>query len=184
VEAYREQLEVGESADRRHGYYRGHLLTELGDTELNVPWTRRYSPVEVIPRLCPTQAGDRPGDSRRPCARLPQDVELFSGTIAENTCRFGLRKGHCEVKTASVHDMIQMMPAGYKSVTVVMPSLEVSDSGLAYHEHCTKPAFIVLDGPNANLDADGEAALLSAVQQLRQPGSTSVLITHETYILA
>jgi ABC-type protease/lipase transport system fused ATPase/permease subunit len=47
-----------------------------------------------------------------------------------------------------------------------------------------KPAFIVLDEPNANLDADGVAALLSAVQQLRQEGSTPVLITHKTNVLA
>ncbi len=48
VEAYLEQLEGDDVADRRNGYYRRHLLTELGDIELNVPRTRRYSPVEVL----------------------------------------------------------------------------------------------------------------------------------------
>ena len=48
VEAYLERLEAEDVCDRRNGYYRRHLLTELGDIELNVPRTRRYSPVEVI----------------------------------------------------------------------------------------------------------------------------------------
>jgi putative transposase len=48
VDRYLEQLDTDDAADRRNGYYRRHLLTELGDIELNVPRTRRYSPVEVI----------------------------------------------------------------------------------------------------------------------------------------
>lgn len=48
VERYLQQLEADDVADRRNGYYRRHLLTELGDIELAVPRTRRYSPVEVI----------------------------------------------------------------------------------------------------------------------------------------
>ena len=48
VEAHLEQLEADDAADRRNGYYQRHLLTELGDIELSVPRTRRYSPVEVI----------------------------------------------------------------------------------------------------------------------------------------
>jgi putative transposase len=48
VDRYLDQLEADDAADRRNGYYRRHLLTELGDIELSVPRTRRYSPVEVI----------------------------------------------------------------------------------------------------------------------------------------
>src|SRR6266540_2804566 len=48
VEAYLEQLEADDVADRRNGYYRRRLLTELGDIELNVPRTRRFSPVGII----------------------------------------------------------------------------------------------------------------------------------------
>ena len=48
VDRYLDRLEADDAADRRNGYYRRHLLTELGDIELNVPRTRRYSPVEVI----------------------------------------------------------------------------------------------------------------------------------------
>jgi putative transposase len=48
VDRHLEQLQADEAADRRNGYYRRHLLTELGDIELSVPRTRRYSPVEVV----------------------------------------------------------------------------------------------------------------------------------------
>jgi transposase-like protein len=48
VERYLDQLEADAAADRHNGYYRRHLRTELGDIELNVPRTRRYSPTEVI----------------------------------------------------------------------------------------------------------------------------------------
>ena len=58
----RYQLEADDAADRRNGYHQRHLLTELGDIELNVPRTRRYSPVEVITSLCAPYARDRPGD--------------------------------------------------------------------------------------------------------------------------
>lgn len=48
IDRHLDQIEADDVADRRNGYYRRHLLTELGDIELNVPRTRRYSPVEVI----------------------------------------------------------------------------------------------------------------------------------------
>jgi transposase-like protein len=48
VDLYLDQLTADDAADRRNGYYRRHLLTELGDIELSVPRTRRYSPVEVL----------------------------------------------------------------------------------------------------------------------------------------
>jgi transposase-like protein len=48
IDVYLDQLEADAAADRRNGHYRRHLLTELGDIELNVPRTRRYSPVEVV----------------------------------------------------------------------------------------------------------------------------------------
>jgi len=131
-----------------------------------------------------------PEELGRHIGYLPQDVELFSGSIAENICRFE-RLDHEEViaaaRMAGVHDMIQMMPAGYNT--------QIGDGGHALsggqrqriglsRALYNKPAFIVLDEPNANLDTDGEAALLLAVQQLRQQGSTVVLITHKTNILA
>jgi ABC-type protease/lipase transport system fused ATPase/permease subunit len=83
--------------------------------------------------------------------------------------------------------MIQGMPAGYNT--------QIGEGGLALsggqrqriglaRALYGKPAYIILDEPNASLDADGEAALLSAIQQLRQEARTVVLITHKTNILA
>jgi ATP-binding cassette subfamily C protein len=120
---------------------------------------------------------------------LPQDVELFSGTIAENIARFGVQdeeKIIAAARMTGVHEMVQGMPAGYNT--------QIGDGGFALsggqrqriglaRALYGKPAYIILDEPNASLDADGEAALLSAIQQLRQSGSTVVLITHKTNIL-
>lgn len=121
---------------------------------------------------------------------LPQDVELFSGSIAENISRFrepDEEKIIAAARMAGVHDMIQGMPAGYNT--------QIGEGGLALsggqrqriglaRALYDKPAYVILDEPNASLDADGEAALLSAIQQLRQDGCTVVLITHKTNILA
>jgi ATP-binding cassette subfamily C protein len=121
---------------------------------------------------------------------LPQDVELFSGTIAENVARFGDQdeeKIIAAARMAGVHDMVQAMPAGYNTQIgeggFALSGGQRQRIGLARALY-DKPAYIILDEPNASLDADGEAALLSAIQQLRQDGSTVVLITHKTNILA
>jgi ATP-binding cassette, subfamily C, bacterial len=121
---------------------------------------------------------------------LPQDMELFSGSIAENISRFGEldeEKVIAAAKMAGVHEMIQTMPAGYN--TQIGEGGQTLSGGQRQRIGLSRavygnPAFIVLDEPNASLDAEGEAALLSAVQQLRDQGSTWVLITHKTNILA
>jgi ATP-binding cassette, subfamily C, bacterial len=120
---------------------------------------------------------------------LPQDIELFSGTIAENISRFW---GQDEIKIVSaakmagVHDMIQMMPEGYNTQVGegghALSGGQRQRIGLARALY-GEPVFIVLDEPNANLDTDGEAALLSAVQTMRQRGCAQMLITHKTNIL-
>lgn len=121
---------------------------------------------------------------------LPQDVELFSGTIAENIARFSDQdeeKIIAAARLSGVHDMVQAMPAGYNTQIgeggFALSGGQRQRIGLARAIY-GKPAYIILDEPNASLDADGEAALLSAIQQLRQEGCTVVLITHKTNILA
>jgi ATP-binding cassette, subfamily C, bacterial len=121
---------------------------------------------------------------------LPQDVELFSGSIAENIARFN-ELDEVEIITAArmagVHDMVQALAAGYNTQIGegghALSGGQRQRIGLARALY-GKPAYIILDEPNASLDADGEAALLSAIHQLRQDGSTVVLITHKTNILA
>jgi ATP-binding cassette subfamily C protein len=121
---------------------------------------------------------------------LPQDVELFSGTIAENISRFGEQddeKTIAAAKLAGVHEMIQLMPAGYNTQIgeggQVLSGGQRQRIGLARALY-GRPTFIVLDEPNASLDTDGEAALLAALQELRQQRCTLMLITHKTNILA
>jgi len=121
---------------------------------------------------------------------LPQDVELFSGSIAENIARFN-ELNEVEIidaaRMAGVHDMIQALPAGYNTQIgeggFALSGGQRQRVGLARALY-GKPAYVILDEPNASLDADGEASLLSAIQQLRHRGSTVVLITHKTNILA
>jgi ATP-binding cassette subfamily C protein len=121
---------------------------------------------------------------------LPQDVELFAGTIAENIARF--RKIDDEQviaasKLAGVHGMIQNMPEGY--------STQIGDGGQSLSGGQRQriglaralyemPALVVLDEPNASLDAEGETALIEAIQYLKSKGRTVILITHKTNILS
>jgi len=121
---------------------------------------------------------------------LPQDVELFSGTIAENISRFGEQDSEkiiAAAKMAGVHEMIQLMPAGYNTQIgdggQTLSGGQRQRIGLARALY-GRPGFIVLDEPNASLDSDGEAALLTAIQELRQQRCTLMLITHKTNILA
>jgi ATP-binding cassette subfamily C exporter for protease/lipase len=121
---------------------------------------------------------------------LPQDVELFEGTIAENIARFG-ELDHEKIITAArqagVHDMILHFPQGYNTAIGVSGGFLSGGQrqrialARALYGH---PALIVLDEPNASLDDAGEIALVQAVQALKAEGCTVVLITHRTSIIS
>ena len=120
---------------------------------------------------------------------LPQDIELFAGTISENIARFNEVDSQKVIEAAmkaGVHEMILRLPEGYDTVigsgAVVLSGGQRQRIGLARAIY-DNPVFVVLDEPNSNLDEQGELALLKTVEELKQSGTTVVIITHRPNIL-
>ena len=115
---------------------------------------------------------------------LPQDIELFEGSIAENIARFGdvvSSKVITAARSAGLHEMILRFPKGYDTPIGEAGNLlsggQRQRIGLARAVY-GDPVLLVLDEPNANLDDAGEAALYATVQELKAKGKTVLLITH------
>ena len=120
---------------------------------------------------------------------VPQDIELFGGTVGENIARFGELDSQAVVvaaKRAGVHDMILQLPKGYDTLLgdggAGLSGGQKQRLGLARAMY-GDPSVLVLDEPNSNLDDVGEHALVAAIQDLRQRGKTIVLITHRTSVI-
>jgi ATP-binding cassette subfamily C exporter for protease/lipase len=121
---------------------------------------------------------------------LPQDIELFAGTVGENIARFGeidSEKVIQAAKRTGVHEMILHFPKGYDT------ALGEGGSGLSGGQKqriglaramYDDPSLIVLDEPNSNLDDLGEQALVAAISDLRSRGKTIVVITHRTSVIS
>lgn len=121
---------------------------------------------------------------------LPQGVELFEGSIAENIARFGeidTHKVEAAAHAVGLHDYILTLPQGYNSPVgregAMLSGGQRQRVALARALY-GKPAFVVLDEPNSSLDEEGDAALASAISQLAAGGTTFVVMTHRTSVLS
>lgn len=122
---------------------------------------------------------------------LPQDVELISGTIAQNICRFEPDYEPAAVmaaaRAAGVHEMIVGLPGGYETDVgdhgTSLSAGQAQRIGLARALY-GDPFLVVLDEPNSNLDAEGDAALTAAITGIRARGGIAVVIAHRPSAIA
>jgi PrtD family type I secretion system ABC transporter len=121
---------------------------------------------------------------------LPQDIELFNGTVKQNISRMAIEINEQEVirvaHLAEVHEMIMAMPQGYETLLgiggISLSGGQKQRIALA-RAFYSSPALIVLDEPNANLDKAGEDALFRAIAGAKKDNSTIVIISHRPSIL-
>lgn len=121
---------------------------------------------------------------------MPQEVELLEGTIAENIARFASEPQPAAVlaaaRAADVHEMILRLPGGYETRIAdrgtTLSAGQRQRIGLARALY-GNPFLVVLDEPNSNLDADGDAALIGAIKSIAARGGIAIVIAHRPAVL-
>lgn len=122
---------------------------------------------------------------------LPQDVQLFDGTIAENIARFDPQASSDKIlsaaRAAGVHDLVIHLPEGYE--TRIGEAGSALSAGQRQRVALARalygdPFLVILDEPNSNLDAEGEAALTEAIQRVRARGGVAIVVAHRPSALA
>jgi len=121
---------------------------------------------------------------------LPQSVELFEGTIAENVARFGepdREKVQAACRMVGLEEFVSTLPSGYD--TPIGDDGAFLSGGQRQRVALARavygmPRFVVLDEPNSNLDTDGDAALIRTLQLLKSAGTTVIVMTHRMNVLA
>jgi len=122
---------------------------------------------------------------------LPQDVQLFDGTVTENIARFEPDVEAEAVieaaRMADIHDFVTGLPEGYNTLIgsegMMLSGGQQQRIALA-RALFRKPFLVVLDEPNSNLDSDGEAALTRAIREIRAAGCIVVVIAHRPSAIA
>jgi PrtD family type I secretion system ABC transporter len=117
---------------------------------------------------------------------LPQDIELFEGTIKDNIARMKEKVKAEEIveaaKFAGIHDLIIKLPKSYETNALTLSAGQRQRIGLA-RAFFRKPKFVILDEPNSNLDTEGENALMNTIGNARKEKITTIIISHRPNIL-
>ena len=149
-----------------------------------------WKPVKGSVRLDGVEISDWNHDELGPqMGYVPQEIEFFEGTVAENLARMGKVDPDAVVEAATLvglHDIILSLPKGYDTL--------LGDAGFApsggqrqrlaiARALYGNPRYVVMDEPNANLDDVGEQALIAALRHLREKGSTVIVTTHRPRLI-